>query len=264
MTNKVLDVYFRTTTVLHLRDATRKLFSNFINFGRLNDDENIIKAVESQMPNTSKLTINDVIQSEYFTLPKYAFNAIAKQKIVSVSLLELMIEKKIKEFDFIRLILKKCKHVNAFTYEIISNIFDKNELTFTLNDMYTLIQLTNVSKQFEYKNIYEIEIYRKSIENIMCESLDDYVTSFIKTAGDFANHDAIYSMLTAIHNKKIKVAIISNFNSLKQWLKDNIDRYKHDPTSIIGWTCGPDSGPWPSSKIEDYIKTLDIINKITK
>lgn len=48
-------------------------------------------------------------------------------------------------------------------------------------------------------------------------------------------------------------------SELHQWLRQNIEKGRRGER--VGWSCGPDSAPWPSSDVEDYIRVLKILNK---
>lgn len=41
-----------------------------------------------------------------------------------------------------------------------------------------------------------------------------------------------------------------NHSNLHQWLTENIE--KGHRGERVGWSCGPDSAPWPSHDVEDY------------
>lgn len=47
--------------------------------------------------------------------------------------------------------------------------------------------------------------------------------------------------------------------SLHSWILNNIEKSRLGLP--IGWACGPDSGQWPSTNIQDYFDVLSLLNE---
>lgn len=47
--------------------------------------------------------------------------------------------------------------------------------------------------------------------------------------------------------------------NIHEWLHKNIDKSTRGES--LGWRCGPDSGLWPSTKVEDYIDCLHMLEE---
>lgn len=48
-------------------------------------------------------------------------------------------------------------------------------------------------------------------------------------------------------------------SKLNCWITANIE--KGMKNEHVGWTCGPDSAPWPSTDGDDYVAVLDMLNE---
>lgn len=96
------------------------------------------------------------------------------------------------------------------------------------------------------------------VKTILCEisipesDLSDYICE----AAYYANIQTLQILLqrckSFIYRPEEKSA------KLQEWLENNIKKGQNG--EVVGWTMGADSGPWPSTNLEDYIKVLNMLN----
>ncbi|KAJ3640344.1 hypothetical protein Zmor_003648 [Zophobas morio] len=83
-------------------------------------------------------------------------------------------------------------------------------------------------------------------------------------AAYLANHKALttfFEALTIINYDSFTFKPSENqeHKRIFTWLKKNIVKGEANPELPLGWTEGPDAARWPSIKLDDYKKTLDVI-----
>lgn len=116
------------------------------------------------------------------------------------------------------------------------------------NDNYLLID--HYSKSYPASNISKN--YRNidwSIDKAVCEAV--YFTQY-----EFLEN--LYRVIgrNNIHYK-LDIKLNEEHKQLIKWLEDNISKGRSGQP--MGWSCGPDSGNWPSTTLEDYVKTLEVV-----
>ncbi|KAJ8933582.1 hypothetical protein NQ318_015969, partial [Aromia moschata] len=103
-----------------------------------------------------------------------------------------------------------------------------------LNKYYPSFNIT-----LNYKNI------DWSLDKAICEAVYFTQHSFLEN---------IYRVIIRNNvNYKFDLENNEEHKQLMQWLSRNI--VKGSGGAPVGWSCGPDSGKWPATTLEDYIKT---------
>lgn len=119
-----------------------------------------------------------------------------------------------------------------------------------LNDNYLLVD--HYSKSYPANNIsINYNNISWSIDKAVCEAI--YFTQY-----EFL--EKLYQVITR-NNLKFKLEIKYNLEhkQLIKWLEDNISEGRNGLP--VGWTEGPDSAKWPSTSLEDYVKTMEIVHR---
>lgn len=107
------------------------------------------------------------------------------------------------------------------------------------------------NQQFPAKNIY-------SNYSITADLVDDAFCN----AARFADHKMMKNIQTAAEEHHLQCEIDPDSDSEHQkvltWVQENVAKGCRSEGDL-GWCDGPDSGKWPSTKLHDYIKTLDCL-----
>lgn len=136
--------------------------------------------------------------------------------------------------------------------------------------MFTAKMNARLQKMFEEIREREKDIVKKHIINAACfgdaeflqftlkikDVHEDTLITCIEKAAYYAQTEALRILLN--NSQLFYFSPTEKHNMLYQWLIGNITKSKEG--LAVGWSCGPDSGPWPSTNGEDYIAVLSLLN----
>ena len=203
--------------------------------------------------------LNQMVVPEEVLNYRYLHNS--SQKV-----LEILIESKRQYDEFVENALK------LFGKKKFHDIVDLNCITAICNDIQCKYSDENY-KTFLLLNILNDRSYTKTfcVGNIICnyKNLKYYYEKIICDGLYYANKDFVEMLLNIAESNwsiswtfRFKPTSRQSHKDIMKWLIENIRR--GNKGQQVGWETGPDSGIWPSTNIQDYVNTIDLIEQYTK
>lgn len=215
----------------------------------------------------SQNAINFLVGKEDFIIPSDIFTFIAlKQDAVNFDTLCILLQQRIYLDNYITSIVNICKrnNLNLLSLKKLDSILTICSFEKNLSRKLYLLKLLAGSdtcvgvtlKEYPLENIVK---YHKNV--LAC------VDDFICQTGFLADFRRVKICIEAIKTKQVKYLFQpfanTKHNDIMQWLKRNIAKGRNDAQAILGWECGPDSGRWPSTVLDDYEITLNLLCSIS-
>ncbi|KAJ8910540.1 hypothetical protein NQ315_011053 [Exocentrus adspersus] len=210
------------------------------------------------LPN--KKNLHSLLKSilEEVVIPDKAFEWLAEYDIIpSCQTIELLMDKKMELDQFVHGVLAMCQkegHKNITIKQlndIVATLHPEIKISFKIY----LFELLLEEHCFAIKNISNnYKTINKTIDNAMGK------------AAYYARSGTLSKLYTLQESKKLQwkfqpLTDTQHANVLN-WIQDNVKKGEGNINARLGWSCGPDSSPWPSEHLQDYIRTLCILNEI--
>lgn len=234
--------------------ATSKIYGRYIGI-----------SISKQPSFQTYLLLHKILNEEKFVVPAECFNYIATESC-SRNVLNLLLVKKIELDKYVEKVVNACtieKYQLLNLYEL-ERVLKKHNLNINLYHKYYIYNLLandgkishhppDSNKKFEIKNIGKNYVnIRACTDNAFCE------------AAYYANHDMLEKIIGEIEELHLPFKFRPGFNrrhaKCMNWINKNIKIGKENPRALLGWTDGPCSMPWPSTNLDDYEKTLSLLN----
>lgn len=186
----------------------------------------------------------------------------------SVNIIELLIESKIKNDDFVSAIYSFCKlhNIESIHAEDIDRILTHFNLQ-TENDYYNRYVIINL---FNNKSKYNCSSW-DYFSNLHSDNLLRNYKNIVQLANKIFCDCAYYcnvNFLVQFMSLIKKYNIVVKFNPMTEpthrqvfeWLRVNIEKAENG--IAVGWRSGPDSGKWPSTDPEDYFAVCKYLRSL--
>lgn len=132
--------------------------------------------------------------------------------------------------------------INNYFKVFLENLLIKNDNYLSVDPYSKSYPASNISNNYNDINW--------SINKAVCEAI--YFTQYAFLVN-------LYQVIARNNiNYKLDLKYSEEHKQLIKWLEDNISKGRSGLP--VGWSCGPDTGNWPSTTLEDYIKTNDIVH----
>lgn len=126
------------------------------------------------------------------------------------------------------------------------------------------VYLLNLMSNFELDAVHLLYPVKNLFRNY--KSLETCIDQLVCDAAYLADHKILNTLFTALIMKSIPYKFLPSSNErhgkVMNWIKKNISRAEEFPNAALGWCCGPDSARWPSTQLDDYKKTLMLLNDV--
>lgn len=195
-------------------------------------------------------------------LPDDIFDFIANCSSVESYVLDHIIKVRLYLETRIQAIIDR---ISDLEYEIISagdlnNIIDSDNLTllpFEKDYIFTLLHENSCSDMQTRYPADNIKHHYKSTQSLLgCA---------IRKVIHLADYEMLRTFYECMQNNnihfKFEYGESDQHYDLYKWLIDNIVK-GCTSNNRLGWKCGPDSGKWPSTSVQNYIKTLAFLYEL--
>ncbi|KAJ8913226.1 hypothetical protein NQ315_016169 [Exocentrus adspersus] len=203
---------------------------------------------------------------EEVVIPDKAFEWLTEYDIIpSCQTIELLMDTKMELDHFVHGVLAMCQKEG---YENIT-IKQLNDIVATLHPEIKisfkiyLFELLLEGKYYPYLENTVLPL--KNISNNY-KTINKTIDNAMGKAAYYARSGTLSKLYTLQESKKLQwkfqpLTDTQHANVLK-WIQDNVKKGEGNINARLGWSCGPDSSPWPSEHLQDYIRTLCILNEI--
>jgi hypothetical protein len=203
---------------------------------------------------------------EEVAIPEEAFKWLTEYDIEpSLQTIELLVDKKIELDAFIHSVLTVCQKEGYENVSIkqLNDIVQRLHPTIKISFKIYLFELLLDGKYYQY-----LENIPFPLRNISSnyKAIDEKIDDAMCKAAYYARSRTLCKMCTVQESKKLYWKFQPSTNirhaNILKWIQDNVKRGEQDLNARLGWSCGPDSDPWPSEHLQDYNRTLCLLNEI--
>ncbi|KAJ8915270.1 hypothetical protein NQ315_014778 [Exocentrus adspersus] len=193
---------------------------------------------------------------EEVVIPDKAFEWLTEYDIIPYcQTIELLMDNKMELDQFVHGVLAMCQK------EGHENIMPAPHSL--ANSRIYLFELLLDGKYYPY--LENIVLPLKNISNNY-KTINKTIDNAMGKAAYYARSGTLSKLYTLQESKKLQwkfqpLTDTQHANVLK-WIQDNVKKGERNINALLGWSCGPDSSPWPSEHLQDYIRTLCILNEI--
>ncbi|KAJ8915561.1 hypothetical protein NQ315_012445 [Exocentrus adspersus] len=203
---------------------------------------------------------------EEVVIPDKAFEWLTEYDIIpSCQTIELLMDKKMELDQFVHGVLAMCEK-EGYENIIIKKL---NDIVVTLHPEIKisfkiyLFELLLKGKYYPY--VENTVLPLKNISNNY-KTINKTIDNAMGKAAYYVRSGTLSKLYTLQESKKLQwkfqpLTDTQHANVLK-WIQDNVKKGEGNINARPGWSCGPDSSPWPSEHLQDYIRTLCILNEI--
>ena len=211
----------------------------------------------------TRTLLSFLIRKQNFIIPDKIFSWIAAAgENVSLSDMCLVVDKKKRLERYVNTIISICQteHFDWLSLRKLDEILIEHNLDCnTSSRIYILKLLSNF-------NIKGASYKQYPVENIAMhyKKLESCIDELICEAAYLANYKVLKNFIAVMGLKfmtyKFQPSLNSSHSNILNWIKNNILKGEKEPEALLGWTCGPDSARWPSTKLDDYKQTLSLLS----
>jgi hypothetical protein len=211
----------------------------------------------------TRTLLSFLIRKQNFIIPDKIFSWIAAAgENVSLSDMCLVVDKKKRLERYVNTIISICQteHFDWLSLRKLDEILIEHNLDRnTSSRIYILKLLSNF-------NIKGASYKQYPVENIAMhyKKLESCIDELICEAAYLANYKVLKNFIAVMGLKfmtyKFQPSLNSSHSNILNWIKKNILKGEKEPEALLGWTCGPDSARWPSTKLDDYKQTLSLLS----
>jgi hypothetical protein len=180
---------------------------------------------------------------------------------------------------FVKL-LQKRKFLDKYVHTFVDICRKENVSLLSYSKLYALLTAHGLEKNVSH--IYYL------LDLLSNHNLQNICTKEFPVLNILQNHQTVVSCIDQFvcnvsyiaDYKKLQIAILSlklnkdvlyrfkphenvKHSQILHWVKEIISKGNSDPDAQLGWTCGPDSARWPSTKLQDYKETLTLLTLLS-
>lgn len=193
-----------------------------------------------------------------------------KLKVASIPVLKLLLQRK---HDFDSTFTEVCTLLHVFNNDIKNDdyIIKKEELELLTDhlpfkekdyNLYILMELFCNKETLTLSDRYEHLYYKYNFVNY--KNMEYYISDILCKSAYCADSNFLYNFITAVNIVGLLVRFYPNsrcsHQQVLQWILLNISGGQNG--LFCGIQEGPHSGSWPSSNVEDYVNTYDILKRL--
>ncbi|KAJ8914018.1 hypothetical protein NQ315_012041 [Exocentrus adspersus] len=162
--------------------------------------------------------------------------------------------------------------LDQFVHGVLAMRQKEGHENITIKQLNDIVATLHPEIKISFK-IYLFELlledkYYPYLENTVLplKNISNNYKTINKTIDNAMGKAAYYARSGTLKSKKLQwkfqpLTDTQHANVLKR-IQDNVKKGEGNINARLGWSCGPDSSPWPSEHLQDYIRTLCILNEI--
>lgn len=209
-------------------------------------------------------TLAYVLRKSDFVIPDRCFEEVARENTRNISEYCLMLNKKQTVDIYVKQFISICDQegIEEIGFTRIEELQKKYGLENSLSHKVYIFSILANAEVSDYDALQHV--YPAKNLTLNYKELEACIDDFVCEAAYLARYKNLEIFLMALASMNLVYKFKSQHSHILDWLEKNVRKYEANPTALLGWECGPCCGPWPSTQVEDYKKTISLLASLAE